>query len=268
MPGTILPDRRVLVLGGKDRVGFLDGLVSNSVAEAAPGHAVWAGFLTPQGRYLADFFIFSDGERLFLDCDAGQAEALATKLARFRLRAEVTIAPADLGVTAGWAGTPQPSDPLAAPDPRLPEAGWRALVAMPNEPDEFAAYEAHRIALGLPSPVDCDMEKTLLLEADFDALHGVSFTKGCYMGQEVTARTHYRALLKRRLLPVEGEADLPPFGTPITRDGQNVGELRSVSGTRGLALLRREVWEAVPLLADGVSLRAVLPSWLNMGEPV
>lgn len=266
MTCSALDDRVVLSLTGGDRVTFLQGLVSNDVTAAAPGHCIWAGYLTPQGRYLADFFIFSDGERLLIDCWAAQADMLATRLKRFKLRADVQIEQVPLIVVAGW-GTSSPiSGPLTAADPRLPEAGWRALLpeqdARAHTEGTSVDYERFRLHLGLPAPIDCEPEKTLLLEANFDRLNGVSWTKGCYMGQELTARTHYRALLKRRLLPVTSDTPLPAPGTPITLDGKEVGTLRSVSGSEGLAFLRREAWHR-PLTCDTTTLTAAIPAWLE-----
>ncbi|CAI9121143.1 CAF17-like 4Fe-4S cluster assembly/insertion protein YgfZ [Brytella acorum] len=262
MPTTCLPDRRVVAVTGSDRTQFLQGLVSNDVTLAWAGKAVWAAFLTPQGRYLADFFIFADGERLLLDVWDAHAEMLVSRLSRFKLRADVNLAVTDLHVSAGWAEAQRADKGVVAADPRLPEAGWRAISEHAEPSDQYAAYEAHRIALGLPEPVDCKPEQTLLLEANFDWLHGVSWTKGCYMGQELTARTHYRALLRRRLVPVRSETPLPPFGTTITSEGKDVGELRSVSDKSGLAFLRREAWNA-PLTCATQSLDVHLPEWFE-----
>ena len=236
---ALLPDRAVLEVTGEDRVGFLQGLVSNDVAEAAPGRAVWAALLTPQGKWLADFFILSDGGRLLLDCEAGQAEDLQRRLTRFRLRSKVTVAPVPLHVHAAW-GTAPDVGAIVAPDPRAPDAGWRVLSegTLPCNADT-TDWDLHRLALGLPDGSrDMEAEKTTLLEAGFDDLHGVSWTKGCYMGQELTARTKYRGLLKRRLMPVRVEGALPEPGTPVMRDGVEAGTMRSGRGALGLALLR------------------------------
>src|SRR5689334_25296494 len=119
-----LPSRAVLEIAGEDRIAFLQGLVSNDVTEAAPGRAVWAALLTPQGKWLADFFIFADGESLLLDCEREQAAMLLQRLSRFRLRSKVALRAADeLSVYAAW-GDPPATEAIVAPDPRLPEAGW------------------------------------------------------------------------------------------------------------------------------------------------
>ena len=259
-----LPARAALSLSGADRVGFLQGLVSNDVALAAPGRAVWAALLTPQGKWLADFFIFSDGERLLLDCEAAQAPDIARRLQRFRLRAQVSVAEEPLAVHAAWGGPP-PSGaaPIQAPDPRLPTAGWRLLAPAPLPANaDAAAYDSHRLALGLPDGSrDLEAEKSVLLEAGFDELSGISWTKGCYMGQELTARTKYRGLVKRRLMQVSGHETLPPPGTPVTRNGMEAGVMRSSAGPVGLALLRLDAADGV-LECAGVTLVARAPAWM------
>jgi folate-binding protein YgfZ len=264
---ALLPDRSVLELTGADRVGFLNGLVSNDVAQAAPGRAVWAALLTPQGKYLADFFILAEAGRLLLDCAAGQAALVSARLLRYRLRADVAIEPVPLAVHAAWDSVPDTHGSIAAPDPLLPEAGWRILSAGPLAATADAEdWDSHRLALGLPDGVqDLEPEKTVLLEAGFDELGGVSWTKGCYMGQELTARTRYRGLLKRRLLPVHG-ASLPPHGTPITAGDRVVGDMRSSRGGVGLALLRLDALDQ-PLHAGGQVIGVRIPDWVRLPPP-
>jgi folate-binding protein YgfZ len=270
---AILTSRRVLSVTGADRVDFLNGLVSNDVARAEPGRAVWAALLTPQGKYLADFFVFSAARALLVDCDAGQANLVATRLARFRLRADVQVAETPLGVAATWSGPAPGADLLAsaeaaAPDPRLDEAGWRILSHQtPPATATEAEYDAHRLSLGLPDGArDMEPEKSVLLEAGFDELNGVSWTKGCYMGQELTARTRYRGLVKRRLLPVSADGVVPAPGALIMTDGKEAGVMRSGIGSRGLALLRLEAI-GQPLTADGVSLHVTIPGWVSLPAP-
>ncbi len=263
-----LPNRAVLAVTGEDRVAFLQGLVSNDVALAAPGRAVWAALLTPQGRWLADFLVLSDGERLLLDCEAAQAPDLARRLLRYRLRARAAIDPTPLAVHAAWnQPSPQAPDTIAAPDPRLPDAGWRVLAPSPLAPDDDGAWDTHRLRLGLPDGTrDLEPEKSLLLEAGFDELSGISWTKGCYMGQELTARTRYRGLLKRRLVPVETTGNLPPPGTAVLRDGTDVGTLRSSRDGFGLALLRLDALHG-PLTCGDVTLTPQVPGWMRLPEP-
>jgi folate-binding protein YgfZ len=265
---ALLPDRAVLQVTGADRVSFLNGLVSNDVALAAPGRAVWAALLTPQGKWLADFFLFSEAGRLLIDCAADQAALITQRLSRFRLRADVAIAATPLAVHAAWPAPPDAAGGIAAPDPRLPAAGWR-ILADPALPPTAGAeeYDAHRLALGLPDGArDLEADKTVLLEAGFDELGGISWTKGCYMGQELTARTRYRGLLKRRLLPVSGSTALPPHGTPVMAGDREVGALRSVRGMHGLALLRLDALGGA-LHAGGVALTLRIPDWAKLPEP-
>jgi len=269
---ALLPARGVIALAGEDRVPFLQGLVSNDVAPAAPGRAVWTALLTPQGKWLADFFILSDGERLLLDVERTQAPMLVQRLGRFRLRSKITLADQSDAwhVYAIWDGPPETAGGIVlAPDPRLPEAGWRALSPQAlNTTADTGAWDAHRIALGLPDGSrDLELEKTVLLEAGFDELHGVSWTKGCYMGQELTARTKYRGLVRRRLVPVDVQGPLPPPGTPILRDGAEVGSMRSGHGTAGMAQLRLEAIRAPALQCGEALLRPHVPPWMVLPEP-
>ncbi|MEO9188758.1 MAG: folate-binding protein, partial [Acetobacteraceae bacterium] len=153
---------------------------------------------------------------------------------------------------------------IMAPDPRLEGAGWRVLapeaVAANATEDE---YDLHRLALGLPDGSrDMEAEKTVLLEAGFDELNGVSWSKGCYMGQELTARTKYRGLLKRRLVPVAIAGSLPPPGTPVTRDGIEVGTMRSGRESLGMALLRLDALEGTVVAGEAV-LTPRVSAWMR-----
>ena len=267
---AFLPHRGVVEVSGADRVSFLQGLVSNDVAVAEPGRAVWAALLTPQGKWLTDFFIVADGERLLLDCERDQAASLATRLSRFRLRAraEVRDASAEFAVHVAWDGTPEAGSGIVAPDPRLAEAGWRVLARerSPTNASE-TDWDRHRLLLGLPDGArDLEADKTILLEAGFDELNGVSWTKGCYMGQELTARTKYRGLIKRRLVPVRVEGALPPPGTPVTSGGTEVGTLRSGRDDRAMAVLRLDAL-ARPLSAGEARLSPAPPSWMVLPAP-
>ncbi|MGG5811689.1 YgfZ/GcvT domain-containing protein [Falsiroseomonas sp. CW058] len=269
MPTALLPGRGVVEVTGEDRVAFLQGLVSNDVTKAAPGVAVWSALLTPQGKWLADFFVLAEDGRLLLDCARDGAAELAKALGRFRLRAKVALrdASGDFAVHALWGGALPPPGTIAAPDPRLSEAGWRVLSAAPLPADATAGeYDRHRLSLGLPDGApDMERERSVLLEGGFDELHGVSWSKGCYMGQELTARTKYRGLLKKRLFPVAVAGPLPPPGTPVTRDGAEVGEMRSARDGQGLALLRIEAAEAGGALrcAEAV-LTPRIPGWMRL----
>ncbi len=269
---ALLPNRGVVAVDGPDRVAFLQGLVSNDVEQATPGRAIWAAFLTPQGKWLADFFILApggnDSERLLLDVERAQAPMLVQKLTRFRLRSKVTLTDlsAEWHVHAAWGAPPAiPAGAISGPDPRLPEAGWRILSTAPLPATATAeAWDTHRLSLGLPDGSrDLEADKTVLLEAGFDELAGVSWSKGCYMGQELTARTKYRGLIKRRLVPVAIAGALPPPGTPVLRDGTEVGTLRSGRDGIALATLRLDAMTAA-LTCAGAPLNPRPPAWLHL----
>lgn len=277
---ALLPDRAVIAVTGEDRVGFLQGLVSNDVTQVAPGRAVWAALLSPQGKWRADFFILDGGDRLLLDVERGQAEELVAVLGRFRLRAKVALAVEPLAVIAAWdVGSDDPAagypGAIAAPDPRLEAAGWRILVAPGTEPGgesgtgaaDDIAWDRHRLLLGLPDGSrDLERDRTVLLEAGFDELNGVSWTKGCYMGQELTARTRYRGLVKRRLVPVAFEGVAPAPSTPILHEGIEVGSVRSSRDGLGLALLRVGDLHAPLYIDDHHRICVHLPQWLRLPE--
>ncbi|WP_075594887.1 CAF17-like 4Fe-4S cluster assembly/insertion protein YgfZ [Novacetimonas hansenii] len=267
-----LPDRAVLAVSGKDRVSFLQGLVSNDMTTVTPDRAAWTAFLSAQGKWLADFFVFADphGERLLLDCDATQAATLRTRLSRYRLRTDVDISETGYAVHAQWDGT-APADERfpGSADPRLPDIGWRMLLGhvAPDITADALDYDRHRLSLGLPDGVrDCESGKTLLLEANFDQLNGISWTKGCYMGQELTARTRYRGLVRRHLLPVEGAHDLPEPATPIMHDGHEVGEIRSSRDQAGMAMIRSSHIHTPGLTAAGHPVSIRVPHWFRLPQ--
>jgi len=265
---AFLSGRSVIALSGADRVGFLNGLVSNDVAEAAPGRVVWSALLTAQGKWVADFFIFAEDGRLLLDCEAAQTTMLLQRLQRYKLRADIALTSTGLGVYVAWDGEPEAQGMTAAPDPRLEAAGWR-LIGPPGlaANADAGAYDLHRLSLGLPDGSrDLESEKTVLLEAGFERLNGVSWTKGCYMGQELTARTRYRGLIKRRLVPVRAQRDLPPPGTPVTSEGRDIGHMRSSSGTIGLATLRIDALGAKDISCGAINLEVVGPAWAQEQE--
>jgi folate-binding protein YgfZ len=285
---ALADNRSLLVVDGPDARSFLQGIVSNDVDKVAPDRAVWAAFLTPQGRYLHDFFIVQVGDELALDCEAARRDDLAKRLRRYRLRAKVDIEPDDGRIVAvcfdeaALAPLGLPDTPGAARavghgavyvDPRLSRIGARAVLPADKaaailedaglEHADLAAYDAARIALGLPDGSrDLEVEKALLMESGFDELNGVDWDKGCYMGQELTARTRYRALIKKRLVPVQVDGAMPAPGTSVTCDGKEVGELRSGAGGIALALLRLEGFDTdAPLRADTATLTPQKPDW-------
>ncbi len=289
---TILETRGLLRAAGPDARSFLQGMVSNDVTKVGPECAVWSAFLTPQGKFLHEFFMTEEpgGEALLLDCEAARLDDLCSRLTRYKLRANVeltgvsadhTVAaifgvgalealglPAELGVTTPFGGGVIFVDPrLAGLGARavLPQAGAEAVL----EDAGFAAaapasYDTLRIELGVPDGSrDLEVERSPLLENGFDELHGVDWDKGCFMGQELTARTKYRALIKKRLLPVAIEGPAPEPGTQVTAEGKDAGVLRSSVDGMGLALLRLDRLEA-PLLAGEARLTPKKPDWMAL----
>lgn len=263
MPIAHLPGRGVVRIVGPDRARFLQGLVSNDVAGPLPA---WSALLTPQGKWLFEFFVVPDGEALLLECEAARAGELAAQLGKFRLRAKVALdVDRTRRVFAGWAA-PAPAGAFA--DPRLAEAGWRLVGEVAADADA-AAYDLHRLALGLPDGArDLEAGKSILLECGFDELNGVSWSKGCFMGQELTARTRYRGLVKKRLVPVGIAGALPPPGAALSQAGAEVGTMRSGREHIGLALLRLEALErAAPITWENSVLTPRVPGWMVLPQP-
>ncbi|NNC47661.1 MAG: folate-binding protein YgfZ [Sphingomonas sp.] len=192
---TTLTDRAVLRLSGEGVTNFLQGLVTNNVAGDLP---VWAGLLTPQGKCLFDFIVWAEGEDRLLDCEADAADDLAKRLALYRLRRPITIE-RDNGLAVHWS----PDGEEGVADPRHPGLGKRWL-APPGEAAE--GWTAHRLSLGVCEG-RAELENLLWLETNAAELHGVDFKKGCFVGQENTARMNWRAKVNRRLFVVEGEHD-------------------------------------------------------------
>ncbi|HEX8300719.1 folate-binding protein [Sphingomonas sp.] len=195
-PATALHDRALIRLSGEDVRGFLQGLVTQDVEKVAPGSPQWSGLLTPQGKALFDFIIWDDGADLLLDCEDREVEALIRRLSIYRLRRPLYVGlESTLGVH--WSPTKRADAPR---DPRLRDLGWRWLAEQHGE-DASAAWRAHRLSLGVTEGVaELGQDKTLWLEANAAELNGVSFAKGCYVGQENTARMHYRGKVNRRLV--------------------------------------------------------------------
>jgi len=276
MPQFIpLKHRSLIAVTGEDRRSFLQGLVSADVAQATQQRAQYGAFLTPQGKYLYDFFIAEQGETLLLEVEAEGREDFIRRLSRFRLRSKVALAPKDdwqvyavIGGSDRALGAVEPwQEGLAISDPRLAAAGLRAwLPAPPDLPEaRFAVWDAHRVALGLADGSrDMVPEKTILLEAGFDELNGVDWQKGCFMGQEVTARSKYRGQIKKRLLPVTIEGPPPPPGTVLSLDGREAGEMRSCAGEVGLAVIRLDSLDGGPLSAGETRLTPKIPDWVKL----
>ncbi|MFQ8432470.1 YgfZ/GcvT domain-containing protein [Amaricoccus sp. W119] len=240
--GLHATDRAVLRVSGPEAREFLQNLVTNDVGRLGQG-AVYAALLTPQGKYLFDFFLVADGETILIDVAADRAEALARRLAMYRLRAKVDLDVTDLAVVIGIG--PLPDVPLVFADPRLAALGWRAYGAdagsilagiRPLDQEELTVL---RVAHVVPEAgVELIPDESYILEMGFERLHGVDFRKGCYVGQEVTARMKHKTELRKGLVRVAVAGDAPAPGTEIRSGEKTVGTLLTSAGGAGLAYLR------------------------------
>ncbi len=229
--GTTLTDRALIRVAGDDVRGFLQGLVTQDVTTLDASAPRWSGLLTPQGKALFDFLLWNDGDAVLIDCEATEAESVKRRLSMYRLRRAITIEP--VAGAVHWAR----EHALGVPDPRLTALGkrWLGSAGGPAK-----GWLAHRLSLGVTEGIaELGSDKTLWLEANAAELNGVNFAKGCYVGQENTARMHYRAKVNRRLVVA-----------PIAPAGDRT---RAVYPDLGLMVeLRR-----VEALGD-----AIVPDWL------
>ena len=243
----IARDRRVLKMKGEDARTVLQGIVTNDIDRLAPDRMVYAALLTPQGKYLFDFFLFPDADgSVLIDVAAERAAALTQRLSLYCLRRDAKVeAHPELEVGLAWGVEPETAGGVRVfPDPRDAALGWRlyapeiapAIAGLPQAGP--ADYAALRVSRGVPeTDIELVPEQTFILEAGFERLSGVDFRKGCYVGQEVTARMKHKSQLKKRLVQVAVEGAAPP-GTPVTAGGRPAGTLFSQAGGRGLAHLR------------------------------
>lgn len=289
MQVALLPDRGVVKVAGDDARGFLNGLVTNDIAKVAPGKPRFAALLTPQGKIIVDFIVAeapgNDGGGFFLDCPRALASALVEKLNFYKLRAKVICEDLSsvLGVMAIWDGTAESEYGLSYPDPRLPALGSRIMLP-PHLAEEAAAdlggmlagadaYEAHRIALGVPrGGLDFIYGDTFSHEADMDQLNGVDFGKGCYVGQEVVSRVEHRASARSRVVPIVYDEFAPSSGLPVMAGDRQIGTLGSTAKGHGLALMRLDrIGDALAagatIEAGGIAIRAVKPAWAKFDWP-
>jgi hypothetical protein len=259
---ALLKDRGVLRLAGADSHKFLQGLVTSNVDKVREGAGIHAGLLTPQGKILFDFFVVADGDDVLLDIARDKAAELAKRLGFYKLRAAVEIAEAPtFAVAAVWGGSPSlPDGTSAYPEPRLPELGGRVILPPGTSVSDLGCaaasqeeYHTLRIGLGVPEGGrDYAFGEAFPHEALFDQLGGVDFAKGCFIGQEVVSRMEHRGTARRRIVPVEGEGPLTASGTSVEAGGVPIGTLGSVSGSKGLAMLRLD--RAEEALARGAAL--------------
>lgn len=293
---TTINQRGVIAVGGADRHKFLQGLVSNDVMRAAPDRAVYAAMLNPQGKFQHDLFIIETGDALWLDCEAAWIDDLLKRLNHYKLRSAVTITDvsADYGVAVNFApdchsrvsGNPVSEKPdtmqqngipacagmadgFMFGDPRLPALGQRMVGLRaqlpPVDANATRAYNHLRLTLGVPDgSQDMIPGESILLEYNLEKLNGINFEKGCYIGQELTARTYYRALIKKRAFPVRITGPCPTPGTPVMARGQEAGVMRSAQDDVGLAVLKVEVATSDTLFTCGSAQLAVIQvDWMQ-----
>lgn len=259
----LLSDRALLSLSGPETKTFLQGLATNDVTKLAPDRPIYAALLTPQGKVLFDFILSEQDGEVLVDCAATSADALLRRLTTYRLRAKIELERRD-DLAVLWGTNDFPG---AVRDPRLPELGWRTVASRNDSNDGVQAYKNHRLSLGVPEGADFGSDKMFALDAGLEELHGVSFDKGCYVGQELTARMKHRGTARKRLLPVatlDGR-DLPA-GVEVRAGDMALGEVTSTYGPNGFALIRLDRWEE----ADHVHARAAndpvtisKPAWLG-----
>jgi len=281
---ALLPDRGVVSVKGADAEKLLQGIVTNDMALLSSQAAIHAGLLSPQGKILFDFFVVKTPDGFCLETARQSTGELVERIKRYRLRADAEIedVSSDYTVAAIWDGPYEPhgrgKQPIYFADPRLPELGYRELVTMRSDwalagsdadsatPDD---YHAHRIALGVPEGgKDYALGDTFPHEALFDQLNGVSFKKGCFVGQELVARMQNRGTTKKRVVPLVADGALPASGTEILAGGVEIGKLGSVADGRGLALLRLDraaefAEKGEALHAGTVAVHIEIPSWVK-----
>lgn len=301
MPETVsgaalLEDRGTLRIAGEESRGFLQGLISNDMSRVSPHQALYGALLTPQGKFLYDFFIIESADAFLLECAGATRRDFLKRLMMYKLRAQIDledVTDACLSVAlmgaaaADFAGNrAQPGQAwealggIAFIDPRLSALGVRLLVPRDTARDKLrkagltlldaGAYNAHRLALGVPEGgVDILYDKAFLLESDFDELHGVDHHKGCYIGQETTSRTKRKGIMRKRLLPVDVDGPLPAPGTDILAGGSAMGTVLSGQGTRAMALIRLERADkarkdGLVLKAGAATLQIDVPDWIAL----
>lgn len=260
-----LTSRALIRIGGPDWRDFLQGLLTQDVETLTDGEARFAALLTPQGKLMFDLFVVGQSEGCLIDVAAERRAALIQRLTIYRLRAKVEIVADDRPVTALWParGAPGPGWTI---DPRLSALGLRGYGAdapAGAEPVDEAAYDTHRLALGVPDPAaDAPSETTYPIEANFDLLAGIDFKKGCFVGQETTSRMKRRGQIKTRMLPIVFDGEAPAYGAEVLAGTLRAGEVRTGADGRAMALLRLDRIDGEGLTVDGRPVRAERPAFL------
>jgi tRNA-modifying protein YgfZ len=284
MKAAFLPDRGVVKVSGDGARDFLNGLLTTDVALLRPGFGRFGALLTPQGKIIVDFLITEapagHGGGFLFDCPRALAQALADKLGFYKLRAKVAVENLSdsLGVLAAWDGDFAIKPDLSFADPRNAALGWRILIPedlaqkvadlIGAERLDSAAYDAHRIAMGVPrGGLDFSYGDAFPHETNMDRLHGVDFDKGCYVGQEVVSRMQHRGTARTRTVRVALDGFAPEPGTAIVAGDKTIGTMGSTAGRNGLALIRIDraadaLAAGLPLTSGGLAVRVADPDEL------
>jgi folate-binding protein YgfZ len=292
MKAAFLPDRGVVKVSGESARDFLNGLVTTDLTLLRPGLGRFGALLTPQGKIVADFLITEappgQGGGFLIDCPRALAQTLADKLGFYKLRAKVGIENLSdsLGVLAAWDGDLDMKPDLAFADPRTIALGWRILAPeelakkvadlIGAELVDSAAYEAHRIASGVPrGGLDFMYGDAFPHETNMDRLHGVDFEKGCYVGQEVVSRMQHRGTARTRTVRVIVDGPSPEPGATILAGDKPIGTMGSTAGHNGLALIRTDraahaLQAGLPLTSGGLGIQLAEPGevLISPNQPV
>jgi folate-binding protein YgfZ len=259
-----LDDRAVIAVSGPEAKSFLQGLITNDIAALTPDAPLYAALLTPQGKILFDFLLSEKDGAVLIDCATASVDALLKRLTMYRLRAKVELARRD-DLAVFW-------NREVSGDPRLPVLGQHTIAGETNASGgDSRTYLLRRLDLGVPEGADFGSDKMFALDAGLEELRGVSFAKGCYIGQELTARMKHRGTARKRLLPIvaEGDAELPSAGSEIRAAALGLGEIVSVYGGRGFGLIRLDRWQEAgdaAVNAGEQDIRIVKPAWLMSSE--
>ena len=266
---THLNDRAVIRISGDDRRDFLQGLVTQDLGRLSPDSAVFAALLTPQGKILFDFFIVDAGDSFLLDCHADAAPALAKRLTLYKLRAKVSVEIDESLAVAASVEKPDIDDGHVFADPRLHALGYRAIVSASAVSGNASDYHQRRIALGVPElGQDFGSEEMFLLDVNYDVLNGVSYKKGCFVGQEVTSRMKRKGEARRRTLIAAFDGKVPKKGASVVAGESNLGDLMSGGNGKALALIRLDRLEQAKAASlspecEGRPLRLHFPDYLQ-----
>lgn len=253
-----LTSRALIAVTGEDWRAFLQGQLTQDIDTLAVGECRFGALLTPQGRLLFDMFIVGREDGCWLDVEASLRDALIQRLTMYRLRAKVTFAADDRPIAAARPEPAPKGEGVWVRDPRLPEMGWRGYGVAGF--GEEAAYDVHRLRLGVPGPADWGSDRTYPIEANFDLLNGIDFRKGCFVGQETTSRMKRRGAVKNRMLPISFSGAVPPFGAEVLNGERRAGEVLSGRDHHGIALLRLDRLDG-ELTADGRKISVERPAY-------